>query len=115
MTRTSELFFYERFSKEGFDVRVAQDAVMATREVQRFNPDLVVLDLMLPAGGGIQVLRSLRNFVRSKFIPVIVTTAMQNEDYKKEVLSLGVKKYYQKPCDAADMVRDVKEMLAAGT
>lgn len=101
----------KRFIVSGFEVRHAADATYGIQEAHQFKPDLILLDLMLPAGGGFFVLSALRESINLSLIPVIVLTGMAGEDYKKKVMELGVEAYLQKPYDPEHLIAEVKRAL----
>ncbi|MER3425158.1 MAG: hypothetical protein C4293_19960, partial [Nitrospiraceae bacterium] len=59
----------------GIEVRVALDGPLALQEAQRFRPDLIILDIMFPAGGGLTVLQRLKLSVFTNTKPIVVVTA----------------------------------------
>ncbi len=101
----------KRLADAGYEVYTALDAYQGIDEVKKQMPDLIVLDLMLPAGGGLAVLNRIKLFPNTKFIPIVVLTGMQDENYKKEVLKKGVDAYLRKPHEVADLVGTIKGIL----
>jgi two-component system response regulator VicR len=65
--------YKEIFSKAGFEVQTAEDAVSAVMKYQDFKPDLLVLDVEMPAGGGQKVFDRLRNLFQTA-TPIIFST-----------------------------------------
>src|SRR5260370_5464608 len=65
--------------KEGYDTTVAHDGQEGLRKAQTLLPDLIILDLMLPALSGTEVLRELKAGERTREIPVIILTAKSEE------------------------------------
>lgn len=82
------------FQRDGYAVVMAFDGDAAVRLAQTESPDLVVLDLMMPKRNGLQVLKELR---RSSDVPVIMLTALGDEDHVVEALQLGADDYLVKP------------------
>lgn len=101
-----------RFRAAGFDVRHATDAIIGMKEVRTAPPDILVLDLMLPGGGGLAVLRQVRRLIQSSHIPVIVYTGMEDESHKCQVEGLDVQAYFQKPIEPQHIVQKAVELLA---
>lgn len=94
--------------REGFDVEVAVDGEAALEAIERKIPDLIVLDLMMPKAGGLQVTRILRdNFD----IPIIMLTAKSQEEEKIAGLELGADDYVTKPFSPRELVTRVKVVL----
>ena len=100
-----------QFQKSGFDVQGAPDAMLGTRACTQWRPDLVILDLMLPAGGGIAVLRFIRQSVHTSAIPVIVLTATESPAMRKTVTDFGVYSFLTKPHDPDVLMKQVKNAL----
>ena len=100
-----------RFRAAGFEIRHAEDGLYGVQQAREFNPDVIVLDMMLPAGGGLGVLKNLQMSVYSNAVPVIVYSGMQDETRKKEVEELGVAAYFQKPYDPQKIVEKAKEII----
>jgi len=72
-------------SRAGYTVLLAQDAVQAISISQKERPDLIVLDIMLPAGGGEGVLASLKNSFKTSFIPIIATSALPEDEILRKI------------------------------
>ncbi|MDX1520160.1 MAG: response regulator transcription factor [Anaerolineae bacterium] len=95
--------------REGFEVEVAADGAAALAAIERKIPDLIVLDLMLPLVGGIQVTRALRQ--GDIDIPIIMLTAKGNESDRIAGLELGADDYVTKPFSPKELVARVKAVL----
>lgn len=83
--------------REGYVVAEARDGVQALDEVDRFGPDVIVLDLNLPGLDGYGVLSHLRSRPATAEIPVVVLTAKSDEDNEVRVLHLGADDFLTKP------------------
>lgn len=101
----------KRLTKHGFEVMAAADAIQGTGMAHEKAPDLIILDLMLPGGGGLTVLKNLRLSVQTRYIPVVVLTGSANEEYKEKILAEGVEAYFEKPCDCDTLITTVKDIL----
>jgi OmpR family response regulator RpaB len=102
---------HKRLTLKGFEVIVAQDAYQGIALIHKTQPDLIILDLMLPAGGGQAVLKSLRLSDQIGYIPVIVLTGITDPEYKKKVLSDGVDAYIEKPYDPDYLITTINNLL----
>ena len=80
--------------RDGYEVQVAVDGVGARQSLADFMPDLVVLDIMLPADSGLEILRDIR---RHGELPVILLTARAEEADRVAGLELGADDYVVKP------------------
>jgi len=95
-------------SHAGFATASALDGAKALELVQTFAPDLVVLDLMLPRVGGLEVCRILRE---TSAVPIIMLTAKTTEHDKLTGLSLGADDYLTKPFSPRELVARVEAVL----
>ena len=84
-------------AREGFEVLTAFDGQDGLRQAQVKLPDLVVLDLMLPIKGGLEVCRELRMGARTRDIPIIMLTARGEESDQLIGFATGVDDYVTKP------------------
>lgn len=102
---------HSQLQKVGFEAMVAPDAMLGTKEVNRWRPDLVLLDLMLPAGGGVSVLRNMRQSIYMKNVPVLVITGSDDPALRKQILELGVNSILQKPYKPQELIDLIHQML----
>src|SRR5918998_3981923 len=94
--------------REGFEVREALDGIAALEAVRESEPDVVVLDWMLPKLDGMEVLRELRRFSDAY---VIVLTARVEEVDRIVGLSTGADDYLTKPFSPGELVARIRAML----
>jgi DNA-binding response OmpR family regulator len=92
----------------GYVTASALDGAKALEVVQTFAPDLIVLDLMLPRVGGLEICRMLRE---TSAIPIIMLTAKTTEHDKLAGLSLGADDYLTKPFSPRELVARVEAVL----
>lgn len=96
------------FAKTGFEIETAEDAATAISKYQSFQPDLLILDVEMPAGGGEKVFDRLRNLFMVT-IPIIFATGMPElVETQAKADSVEVLK---KPINAEILVRTAKKML----
>ncbi len=93
---------------EGYEVFVASDGITGLKAARAFKPDLVILDVMLPAMDGIELLSRLR---RESEVYVIMLTAKTEETDKIVGLSVGADDYVTKPFSPRELVARVKSAL----
>jgi DNA-binding response OmpR family regulator len=86
----------EEFSSRGYEVQVAKDGDEAMEMVKSFKPDLIVLDLIMPRKGGLEVLKELKEDSESKEIPVVVLTNLSEDKSVKEAMDMGAADYFVK-------------------
>ncbi|HEU5321626.1 MAG TPA: response regulator [Methylomirabilota bacterium] len=97
--------------REGFRCRTAGDGSAALRSVQAHAPDLVVLDLMLPGLGGLEVCRRLRGDPGTAALPIIILTAKADEVDRVVGLEMGADDYVTKPFSPKELVARVRAVL----
>ncbi len=101
-----------KFIKEGFNIKKALDGETGFKLVQEENPDLILLDIIMPKLDGFSVLRKLKEDPKTKNVPVVLLTNLgQDEDIKKGT-KLGAVGYLVKAnLTPAQVVEKVKEYL----
>jgi CheY-like chemotaxis protein len=97
--------------REGYRVAEARDGVEALDEVDRFAPDIIVLDLNLPGMDGYTVLSQLRSRPATQQVPVIVLTAKGDEDNEVRVFELGADDFLTKPFRARALSARLEAVL----
>ena len=95
-------------TKEGYEVHVAADGEEALQKVDEVDPDLILLDLMLPKMDGLEVARQVR---KNYDMPIIMVTAKDSELDKVLGLELGADDYVTKPFSNRELVARVKANL----
>ena len=94
--------------KECFETRICNDGESAINTFDTYNPNLVLLDLMLPGIDGYQVCREIRT---KSQVPIIMLSA-KGEDFDKVLgLEMGADDYMEKPFDSKELVARVKAVL----
>lgn len=89
-------------------VEDAKDGIEALKKFKSFNPDLLILDLMLPGIMGESVLKTIR---KTSSVPILVLTAIQDKSKIVEILTAGANDYLTKPFDLDELVARVKVQL----
>ena len=98
---------------EGHQVDVAGDGAEGLARVRKTEPDLVILDLMLPGLDGFRVLRTLRD--EGRRLPVLILTARGDESDKVRGLRLGADDYVTKPFGVLELLARVEALLRRAT
>lgn len=94
--------------REGFDVKTAMDGGQALESIESFDPDLVVLDLLLPDISGFEVCRRLRE---NSSTPVIMLTALGEEIDRVQGLEVGADDYLAKPFSFRELLARIRATL----
>jgi two-component system, sensor histidine kinase and response regulator len=108
-TNLSVLF--DLLSHEGFKVLVAGDGESAIAQVQYVQPDLLLLDVMMPGINGFETCRQLKQSELTQNIPVIFMTALSDISDKVEGFNVGAVDYITKPLDREEVLARIKTHL----
>jgi DNA-binding response OmpR family regulator len=95
---------YERLESVG-------NSKNALETYKKFQPDLVLLDLMMPPPDGFAILESLRAENGESFLPVVVLTADTNEETKRRALGAGATDFLCKPFDHIEVILRIRNLL----
>jgi DNA-binding response OmpR family regulator len=97
--------------KEGFEVAVACDGEEALAKVESFNPDLMLLDVMMPRKSGFEVCESVRSNPNHGGLLIVMLTAKGRDTEVAKGMAIGADAYVTKPFSTKDLLARVKEML----
>ena len=101
----------KRLEAEGFKVSVAIDGDQALKKVQSEEPDLIVLDVMLPKLSGYEVCRWIKRDARYQKIPIIMLTARVQESNEEFGYECGTDAYMHKPFRTQELLETIKKFL----
>jgi len=96
---------------EGFVPHFAADGVSALSVAAREEPDVILLDLGLPAGDGFVVLDRLRKHATLSSVPVIVVSARDAEVNRPKALLAGAQDFFQKPADFDELLQSIRRAV----
>lgn len=97
--------------KEGFMVKSISDGAKAIEFIKDTEPDLVILDIMLPNVSGMKILEDIRSTKSISELPVLMLTAKGQKKDRRAAEDAGVNKFMTKPFDNAELIQQVKLML----
>jgi len=97
--------------KEGFRVNAISDGSLVMAEMRREEPDLLVLDLMLPGMDGLEICRQVRRHDRYSSIPILMLTARSDEADRVVGLEIGADDYVTKPFSMRELIARVRALL----
>ena len=100
--------------KRGAEVLMAADAMAAVTMAQKHKPDLIILDLGLPAGGGFSVLQRLKMFPALSLIPVVVISGLDRGENEPLAIAAGATEYIEKPA-SPDQLGEVLDRFLSTT
>lgn len=95
----------------GYEVTIARDGEEALEAAERVKPDLMLLDVMLPAVNGFEVCRRVRQTPALRHVPILFLTARGLENEITKGLALGATAYMTKPFATKELIRAVDELL----
>jgi DNA-binding response OmpR family regulator len=104
-----------RLKANGYRVISAMDGISAISVARKETPELVILDLGLPAGDGFVVLERMRSLPDLVAIPVIVLSAWDPTDNGQRALDAGAVAFFQKPADNHDFLAAIRQALGETT
>jgi DNA-binding response OmpR family regulator len=100
-----------RLRASNYDTCFAADGLAAISTAKKELPDMILLDIGLPAGDGFTVLQRLQNLAATATIPVIVLSARDPQTNKQRALDAGALGYLQKPVDNAELLLTIQDVL----
>jgi two-component system, cell cycle response regulator DivK len=100
-----------RLSGRGYDVVAAYDGVQAMARIQKEKPDLVILDIHLPAGNGFKICERIRSQPETWGLPVIAITADPRPEAEHRCRRFGCTAFFRKPYDSRLLMDAVEAAL----
>lgn len=99
-------------TRDGWTVDMARDGDAAIQAVWRVKPRMVLLDIMLPKKGGLEVLKTIRSHSAIKDTPVVVLTARGQQYDRQLAMELKADGFITKPYANSEVIAEVRRMLA---
>lgn len=103
--------YISKFEKEGYEIEKALNGREGLEKVKSYNPEIILLDVIMPEMDGFMVLKQLKSETSTKNIPVIMLTNLGQEEDIEKGEKLGVKDYLVKanltPSQVVDKVKEV--------
>lgn len=100
--------------EEGYDTISALNGEQGIKLAEKEQPDLIILDIMLPVMDGFEVCRTLKNNDRAAYIPIIILSAKSQETDKVVGLELGADDYVTKPFSPRELIARTRAILRRG-
>ena len=98
-------------SAEDYEVAVASDGFEAGTKVMDFNPDLLVLDLIMPGMDGFEVCKRIKKNPRTSHIKVLAITGYDDEENRARIMKAGADGYLPKPIERESLLEEVEGLL----
>ena len=99
-----------RLKTNGYETSVAHDALTGLASAVKLKPDLVLLDISLPAGNGFGVAERIQAMVPA-FTPIIFLTASKRSENRRLAKELGAAAFFEKPYDAQELLGAIQQTL----
>jgi DNA-binding response OmpR family regulator len=100
-----------RLKANHYDTFFAADALSGLIEARKHEPDLIILDLGLPAGDGFVVMERLKTIPSLAVIPIVVVSARDIRANRDRAIKAGAKAFLQKPVDNAELLAVIRQAL----
>jgi CheY-like chemotaxis protein len=108
-------FLRSGLEAKGFEVIGAEDALQASMMALRSKPDAIVLDISMPGGSRLEVVKRLRRSTKTSGIPVVVVTADSDPRTRDTAISLGASAFFYKPINIENLVSKLSELCSQPT
>ncbi|MFA6320634.1 MAG: response regulator [Candidatus Omnitrophota bacterium] len=100
-----------RLEKNGYKITTASSGEEGLKKAEKVNPDLILLDILLPGMSGLEVVKRMKKNRATKNIPIIMVTALISRDVKTEGLNNGAEYLISKPFDPAELLAEIKNVI----
>jgi len=101
----------ERLKHEGYEIYSANDGLLGIKRAKEVNPDVILLDLQMPAGGGVHTFEKLKASVYTSAIPVIFITAFQQKEVKQLIMEMGADGFIPKPINFSELLKMLNKLI----
>ncbi len=93
------------------DILFAENGEAGLKQIGEHDPDLVLLDIMMPVMDGYELLQHIKENEKTRMIPVLMVTSLDDRKSKVKALEMGADDFINKPMDASELVARVKSLL----
>ncbi|MBU0529023.1 response regulator [bacterium] len=101
-----------RLKANNFDVVSAYDGYQCVETAKLESPDMILLDIKMPLGGGIKAYEILKGMPKTSKIPVIFITAFPSAEVKKQVMEMGAEDFISKPFNSDVLIEKINTILS---
>ena len=101
----------ERLKHEGYEIYSANDGYQGLKRAKEVNPDVILLDLQMPAGGGVHTFENLKASVYTSAIPIIFITAFNEKKVKQLIMEIGADGFIPKPINYPELLKMIKKLI----
>lgn len=100
-----------RLEVNGYDVIEADDGKSGLNAAKLQNPDLIILDVMLPGMDGFKMARLLKSAAKHKHVPLIMLTVLSQVNDRKKGTASGADAYLTKPCKSQELLDTITSLI----
>lgn len=100
-----------RLKAAGYAVAGAYDGAEALRLANENKPDLIILDIRMPAGGGFSTIDKMKHSLTTRQVPVVFLTAFDDEEMRTQARNLGAAGYFRKPFNDVEFMETIERVL----
>ena len=97
---------------KGYEAIIVNDSATAVQEANTTNPELIILDLMMPEPNGFEVCKMLRADPKFSRTPIVIFTAMGDNESKKTALEIGADEFLTKPFRVEELMHKIQTLIA---
>ena len=97
---------------KGYEAIIVNDSATAVQEANTTNPELIILDLMMPEPNGFEVCKMLRAGPKFSRTPIVIFTAMGDNESKKTALEIGADEFLTKPFRVEELMHKIQTLIA---
>ncbi len=100
-----------RLEAAGYDVAHAYDAVLAMDAARKFDPQLVILDVMMPGGSGLDIAQRMQEVDETREIPFLFLTASRDPRLRASAEAMGAAGFFEKPFESAEILSTIGQVI----
>jgi DNA-binding response OmpR family regulator len=101
----------EAYLNKDYEIITAQNGREAMEKISKDKPDIVLLDIMMPYISGYDVCKSIKENEATRFMPVVMITALSGSEAKIKAIEIGAEGYLTKPINGIELITRVKSLL----
>ncbi|RZI94618.1 MAG: response regulator [Variovorax sp.] len=109
-SKTELMFLTDLLQKNGFAVKTAENADDAMRRLEEEQPDLILMDVVMPGQNGFQLTRSIARNPQYASVPIILCTSKNQETDRVWGMRQGARDYIVKPVNAAELLAKISAL-----
>jgi CheY-like chemotaxis protein len=98
-------------TREGYNIQTENLSDKAMQSTKQFNPNLIILDLMMPGADGLEICKAMKNDPELGHIPILMFTSANQDDIRSRAMAAGINEYISKPIHPNDLKQKIREWL----